>query len=155
MKNYLIICCLLVLNTIQAQKNINSPKIQKLASTFQKMHNERLINLEKGDVEAAIKCFAEDAMLMDIGVGAKGIASIREHLNAVLSSMSLHHTENTQEGLEVSGNLAYDYGTTIMELKYKLNDITQKVASKYIAIWKKSKGQWRISKLIFNQDSMP
>lgn len=132
---------------------LSQDQVKTLGAQFQKMHVERLLQLSKGNVDKAVECYTEDAYLMDIGATAKGRGVIREHLAAVLTTMSINEPVNTQEGLEVSGNLAYDYGSTSMRLDFITGE-TMVVHSKYIAIWKKNeKGQWLISKLIFNQEN--
>ena len=67
--------------------------------------------------------------------------------------MHIKNTKNEQKEVEICGNLAYDYGTTSMDLHYIFTDNVESVKSKYIAIWKKNKvGKWKIIKLIFNQE---
>ena len=158
MKNSILIFAILSIfsscqTTTSTSSVLSKEEVAALGKKFQKMHAERLIQLEKGNVDKAVACFADDAYLMDIGALAKSRDSIRHHLEAVLSSMSLNETNNVQEGVEISGNLGYDYGSTTMRLDFEYTGQSINVQSKYISIWKKNKsGQWKISKLIFNQN---
>lgn len=132
---------------------LSQDQVKTLGEQFQKMHTERLVQLSKNNVAKAVECYAEDAYLMDIGATAKGRENIHKHLTAVLSTMTINEPVNTQEGVEISGNLAYDYGSTSMRLDFITGE-SMVVHSKYIAIWKKNdKNVWQISKLIFNQEN--
>lgn len=126
---------------------------EELKAYFGNQHLLRLQALEANNVEKALACYAEDAALFDIGATAIGKNKIRNHLLQVLQSMELKKTKNVQKEVEVSGDLAYDYGTTSMELHYLFDGHVEEVKSKYIAIWRKqTDGEWKIVKLIFNQE---
>ena len=148
---------LLIFTSCKSTKTVSAElskeELAILGKQFQEMHSIRLLQLEKGNVDKAVQCFADDAYLMDIGALAKGKDSIRHHLETVLMSMSLNETNNVQEGVEISGNIGYDYGSTTMRLDFEFTGQSINVRSKYVSIWKKLKsGKWKISKLIFNQN---
>jgi ketosteroid isomerase-like protein len=126
---------------------------EELKGYFAGQHLARLEALENNDIEKALDSYAEDAALFDIGATAIGKNNIRAHLLQVLESMELKNTKNIQKEVEVSGDLAYDYGITSMELHYLFDGKMEEVQSKYIAIWrKKGDNDWKIVKLIFNQE---
>lgn len=138
----------------QKIKTSSSNENTALGVFFQEQHSGRLAALEERDVAGAIACFAADAYLMDIGATAQGVENIREHVEKVLSNMTISKPQNKQEGFEVEQHLAYDFGTTTMTLDFGMPEIEPtEVKSKYVCIWKKnSEGVWKISKLIFNQE---
>jgi len=141
-------CC-----ACQTTATLSAEDIKNLSNEFAIAHTNRLNYLEEGDIASAVDCYADSAYLFDIGVTVMGKHAIKKHLDKVLASMKLKHTKNVQKEVEISGNLAYDYGTTSMELHYEITQTVERVKSKYIAIWKKQEnGDWKIIKLIFNQD---
>ena len=147
----------IALTVASCQQNIKANSSNESAvvgAFFQAEHSKRLAALEERSVADAIACFADDAYLMDIGATAQGIENIQEHVEKVLNNMTISLPRNTQEGFEIEKNLAYDFGTTIMTLDFGMPEIEpMEVKSKYVCIWKKnSKGTWKISKLIFNQE---
>ncbi len=148
-----LIFCFSSCYPVQEVKERSDQQTKELAEYFAKVHTQRLLALEKEDVETFIAFYTEEAALFDIGATAIGKKNIRQHVQNVLSSMSIKNTKNVQKEVEISGDLAYDYGTTSMELHYIYDGHIEEVTSKYVAIWhRQSDGKWKIVKLIFNQE---
>lgn len=150
---FLFICGLFLCHACTSSTALTVDQRTELKNFFARSHSDRLLYLEKEDIEHSISCYAEDAYLFDIGSTIKGRDQIKKHLSIVLNSMELRRTKNVQLECEISGDLAYDYGYTTMDLYYTFTGLTEQVKSKYIAVWRRQdSGDWKIIKLIFNQD---
>ena len=150
----LLIVALLLLGYYQTSaQTLDAGTVAKLSEYFAQEHRNRLKALENGNIPAAVTAYADDAYLLEIGAALKVKEAISKHLDMILTSMEIKNTKNEQKEVNISGDLAYDYGTTTMDLHYTFNEAVQSVKSKYIAIWKKNEaGDWKIIKLIFNQE---
>ena len=150
---YILFLSIIFLASCSTTATLTNDQFNSLKQLFARGHSNRLLYLEKENIEKSISCYADDAYLFDIGATIKGKEQIKKHLKIVLNSMQLRNTKNVQLECEVSGDLAYDYGYTTMDLHYTFTGMTEQVRSKYIAVWRRQEsGDWKIIKLIFNQD---
>jgi uncharacterized protein (TIGR02246 family) len=104
-----------------------------------------------GDATAAAELFTEDgAMLPRFGAPVKGKAAMKKFMEKTLRRQ-LQFWINSETST-VSGDLAYDEGT------YRIRDIRRNEdldAGKYINIFKRVNGEWKIYRSIFSASGAP
>lgn len=104
-----------------------------------------------GDAAAAAELFTDDgAMLPRFGAPVKGKVAMKQFMERMLKRQ-LQFWINSETST-VSGDLAYDEGT------YKIRDIRRNEdldAGKYINIFKRVNGTWKIYRSIFSANTIP
>lgn len=104
-----------------------------------------------GDSTAAAELFTDDgAMLPRFGAPVKGKVAIKQYMDKTLRRQ-LQFWINSETST-VSGDLAYDEGT------YQIRDIRRSEnldAGKYVNIFKRVNGTWKIYRSIFSASTVP
>lgn len=104
-----------------------------------------------GDAAAASELFTEDgAMLPRFGAPVKGKAAIKKYMEKTLQRQQQFWINS--ESSTVSGDMAYDEGT------YRIRDIRRNEdldAGKYVNIFKRVNGTWKIYRSIFSSYTIP
>jgi uncharacterized protein (TIGR02246 family) len=105
--------------------------------------------VNRGDWEAVAAFYAEDAVLLAPNVPmARGRASIRDFF-AGLQPMKPRLNISTERIVQPAADIAYEYGTYTMRLtppgRRTVTDL-----GKYVTIWRRISGQWRIVADTFN-----
>ena len=104
-----------------------------------------------GDATAAAELFTDDgAMLPRFGAPVKGKVAIKQYMDKTLHKQ-LQFWINSETST-VSGDLAYDEGT------YKIRDMRRNEdldAGKYVNIFKRVNGTWKIYRSIFSSYTPP
>ena len=107
-------------------------------------------SLNAGDAAAAAKLFADDGvMLPGLGTSIKGQAAIAQYMEKNLRHQTQFWIDS--ETHMVSGNMAYDEGN------YRIRDIRRGEdlnTGKYINIFKRVNGQWKIYRSIFTPNAV-
>lgn len=102
-----------------------------------------------GDATAAAELFTDDgAMLPRFGTPVKGKEAIKQYMDQTLRRQQQFWIDS--ETSTVSGDLAYDEGT------YRIRDIRRDAdldAGKYVNIFKRENGVWKIYRSIFSSNS--
>ncbi len=102
-----------------------------------------------GDAAAAAELFTDDgAMLPRFGDPVKGKDAIKQYMERTLRRQQQFWIDS--ETSTVSGDLAYDEGT------YRIHDIRRDVdldAGKYVNIYKREHGAWKIYRSIFSSNT--
>ena len=107
---------------------------------------------DAGDVEAVVAQYADDAVVMPPGAAAvKGHAAIREYLAkdiAGAKAAGLVFVLGRVNDIGVSGNMAWHSGDFMVTNKSGATVDT----GKYLEVWRKAGGKWRILRDIWNSD---
>jgi uncharacterized protein (TIGR02246 family) len=107
------------------------------------------------DPAATAAFYAEDGMIMPPGapasVGREAIAATWAALFG-LKEFSLTFAPTTID-VAVSGDIAYDIGTYMLEFETEAGDVQDK--GKYVVAWKKVGDEWQVAADIFNSDLPP
>lgn len=107
-------------------------------------------SLNAGDPAAAAKLFADDGvMLPGLGTSISGKAAIAEYMEKTLRHQTQFWIDS--ETSIVSGDMAYDEGN------YRIRDIRRNQdidTGKYINIFKRTNGEWKIYRSIFSTNAL-
>lgn len=107
------------------------------------------------NADALAALYAPDAVLMpETARTAKGEAAIRQFLGiyvGLLAEGGYKPLIDNAGDIEVSGNLAIRSGTYAITDKDGMSVDT----GKWLETWRKTDGQWRISRDIWNSDNLP
>ena len=107
------------------------------------------------NVDALLGLYSDDAVLMpETARTAKGSAQIRDFLQiymALLKDGGYKPTVPDAIEIDVSGNLGFSSGTYWITDKDNGNVDT----GKWLQIWRKEDGKWRIIREIWNSDMLP
>jgi uncharacterized protein (TIGR02246 family) len=108
---------------------------------------------ETRNVEKAVSFYAEDGSMMPFGAPiATGKEQIRETWTKLMSVPGVHLTfAPTKIVVAKAGDLAYDIGTFELKTNDAQGNTTSSVG-KYVVVWKKVGGQWKVAADIFNTD---
>jgi uncharacterized protein (TIGR02246 family) len=103
----------------------------------------------KGDMAAVGQMYIEDAYLLPPGAEiVKGRAAIQTFwTNAAAAIGDLQLTAIDVKAL--GGDAAREVGTFTLKTK---GDKPQEVAGKYVVVWEKTGGQWKLATDIWNSD---
>lgn len=104
------------------------------------------------DLDATLSFYTDDAVLLFQGVPTiQGKAAVRKQWVAEFADKNYSLTWHPQ-AIEVSGDLAYSRG--LYDAKYSGPAGKGKSEhGKYLAIWKKVGGQWKVALDMYNSDS--
>lgn len=104
------------------------------------------------DVPAAIRFWADDAIVQPAGMPQiNGKEGIRELYSHFFESGMVREFSGEARHIEVSGELAWEFGVNRMVLAGDEGDLLD--MGKYLLIWKKIGGEWMIAALSFTSDA--
>jgi len=109
--------------------------------------------MRTGDIDAVVNSYTADAMLMPPNMpAAHGTSGIRTAWTGFTSPFSNVDLTLTTDDVSQSGDLAVETGRYIVQLTPKGTTAPVTDNGKYVVVWKKSDGRWRIFRDIFNSD---
>ncbi len=86
------------------------------------------------------------------GFGGDGISALRDHVRDLSKEYAVDLKIIIIE-IRIKGDLAYDYGWHVWNLKPKAGGQTVSRKDRYVDIWKKnSKGEWKLQMYMDNPD---
>ncbi len=107
------------------------------------------VQFNQNDPAAAAELFTDDGAIMaEFGEVVRGKEEIRKFLNAELNKRQQYWI--TSENSAVTGNVGYDIGNM------RIRDTTKGVdlsSGKYMTIYHKENGAWKIYRTIYNSNS--
>jgi uncharacterized protein (TIGR02246 family) len=126
---------------------IAMPAFAQDKATIDKLNAEFMAAFAKGDMAALGQMYTEDAYLLPPGTETvKGRAAIQTFwTNAAAAIGDLKLTTVDVEAL--GGDAAREIGTFTLKTK---GDKPQEVAGKYVVVWEKTGGQWKLATDIWN-----
>src|SRR5262245_16226454 len=99
----------------------------------------------KGDVERIASLYTRDAIAMPPdGPFVKGRDQIKQMWASVAQQLGLKSVKLNTAALEVAGDVAHEVGEAHLALA------SGPVVVKYVVVWKKEEGQWRLHRDIWN-----
>lgn len=102
------------------------------------------------DAKGAAELFADDgAILLEFAPPVRGKAAIAHFFEESLQKQLQYWISS--EGSVASGNIAYDHGSYRVRNINEMRDIE---SGKYVIIFKKINGQWKIFRDIYNTNSL-
>ena len=105
------------------------------------------------DLDRVMSYWAEDAVAHIEGMPeVKGKSAIRELMGSMLSSFKEFEGTTTRLQMAGSGDLAYEYG--VNRLVFAAEEADLLVMGKYLAVWTKVDGIWRIAAISVTNDSL-
>ena len=100
---------------------------------------------EKGDVDAIAALYTNDAIaLPPDGPFVRGRDSIKQMWATVAQQLGLKSVRLQTVELEVVGDLAHEVGEAHLTLA------SGGAVAKYVVVWKKQEGRWRLHRDIWN-----
>lgn len=107
--------------------------------------------LARGDAAALAALYSKDAMLLAPGAeAARGPEAIRAAAQGLIDSGVAVIELDTRE-VESCGDLAFESGAVV--LKKKDGSLVDR--GKYVVVWKKEGGRWKLHRDIFNSNAPP
>jgi uncharacterized protein (TIGR02246 family) len=108
-------------------------------------------NVKKGDSAALAAMYTADAKMMVPNMPASsGRSAIQSGFSGMFASMGLIDLKLTTVDVWGTEDLLAEEGTAFMSKDGKEID-----KAKYIVLWKKEDGQWKLFRDIFNSDNTP
>jgi uncharacterized protein (TIGR02246 family) len=100
-----------------------------------------------------VNLYAPDGMVMPAGAPlAQGPAALRQTWSSLLAAPGLKATLTpVQVDVAASGDLAVDRGTYALTTDSPKGPVTER--GKYIVVWKKQGGQWKVANDMFSSDA--
>jgi uncharacterized protein (TIGR02246 family) len=109
--------------------------------------------MRAGDMDAVVNSYTADAVLMPPNMAAAhGPAGIRATWTGFVSPFSSVGLTLTPEDVQQSGDLAVETGRYTVNLVPKGTTTGMSDNGKYVVVWKKADGKWRMYRDIFNSD---
>lgn len=108
---------------------------------------------ETRNVEKAVSFYADDGSMMPYGAPiATGTEQIRQTWTKLMSIPGVNLTfAPTKIVVAKGGDMAYDIGTFVLKTNDAQGNSTAS-EGKYVVVWKKVGGQWKVAADIFNTD---
>jgi len=128
--------------------------IQSEKDDIQNLEDQWAVGFIANDVDKIVNLYATEAVSMSSEKPTlTGIQEIRKHIESMLSDTALifntyKYTIDIME-ISASGDLAYVRGHDEVTMKTKEGTIQDK--GRYIDIWKKIDGKWKIITMISNK----
>lgn len=104
----------------------------------------------KGDADRIAALYTPDAMVLPPdGDMVKGRDSIKQMWASALKQMGLKDVKLDTLDLEITGDAAYEVGEATLGLETEPGK-RQTAVVKFVVVWKKVDGQWRLHRDIWN-----
>lgn len=105
-----------------------------------------------GDLEKVVELYSASAILMPPdGMLIEGREAIRAHYRGIFSRFMIEATVDSEETI-VSGDWAFDRGTTHVKSRSKETGETSEAHDKYVMILHREASGWHIARLIWNHN---
>ncbi len=106
--------------------------------------------LGEGDVATVASLYTSDGILAAPNVPmVRGTSAIREMLGGMVQQMGAPDLKLETQEVEDLGDTAWELGT------YKMNAAGNTDTGKYIVVWKRQGGAWKLHADIWNSDAPP
>ena len=134
--------------------NVVKMDIQSEKDDIQNLEDQWAVGFIANDVDKIVNLYATEAVSMSSEKPTlTGIQEIRKHIESMLSDTALifntyKYTIDIME-ISASGDLAYVRGHDEVTMKTKDGNLQDK--GRYIDIWKKIDGKWKIITMISNK----
>lgn len=119
--------------------------------------SESLVNAESArDIDAAMRFWADDAIVQSGNMPqVQGAEAVRGIYNQLFHEMPVSELESTTTAINVasSGDLAWEYGVNRMVLDLADGPYTD--MGKYLLIWSKQDGSWKVVAFAYSSDAPP
>lgn len=107
--------------------------------------------LTSGDADRAADHFTEGARLMEPGLATiRGRRTIRSAITSALDRVEVAEAELRTREVHRHGTRAYEIGEYREEIRPD-EGAPRRNRGRYVAFWVRDDGEWRISRLLFNQ----
>ena len=105
----------------------------------------------RGDVEAVVACYADDAVLLPPGgESTKGVENIRPSYESLFASNRLE-VRMEVESIEVKGSLAFSRGFTRGRIVPKDGSPPRELHDRYLMVLRQGpRGEWKIAALMWS-----
>ena len=111
--------------------------------------------VQNQDAAALAALYTSDATLLPPGGGiVRGRAGAEELWGSVLSGMELKAVDLSTVELEISGDTAFEIGEATLNLEPEGGEPMTQFA-KYVVVWKKEDGTWKLYWDIWNNKPVP
>lgn len=129
--------------TLSPDKSATQAQIAQANQTFEEA-------ARRGDAERLASLYTLDAIAFPPDAPmVKGRQNIKELWGSVIRDMGLKSVNLKTVDLEVAGDTAYEVGEATLRLEPRGGQATNAVV-KYVVVWKKVDGQWRLHRDIWN-----
>jgi uncharacterized protein (TIGR02246 family) len=109
--------------------------------------------MRTGDMDAIANSYTTDATFMPPNMpAAHGQGPIRTSWSGFLGQFSSTDVTLTPDDVQQSGNLAVETGRYMVHVVPKGTTTPVTDSGKYVVVWKKVDGRWKIYRDIFNSD---
>ena len=109
--------------------------------------------MRTNDMDALVNFYSADATLMPPNLpGAHGPNAIRATWTGFLGQFNSADLTLTPDDVQQSGDLAVETGRYVVHVVPKGTTASVTDSGKYIVVWKKTDGRWKIYRDIFNSD---
>jgi uncharacterized protein (TIGR02246 family) len=126
-----------------------APSFAQDKATMDKLNAEFMAALQKGDTAAIGQMYAEDAYLLPAGAEmVKGRAAIRAFWTKATEGIG-DFKLTTLDVKPLGADAAREIGTFTLTTK---GQPPQEVAGKYVVVWQKVGGEWKLATDIWNTD---
>lgn len=149
-----ILVVLLVLSACRAERTSGRQTPEEAAERIRELDRRWVSLVEEGDAEAIAKLYAEDGSVLPPGsgpvVGRDGIAELWGEL---VQLPSLTFGPDTIV-VSRSVDMAYETGWVEAEMP-AAEGATRTLRGKYVVVWEKRDGEWKVIADIYNFDETP
>jgi len=111
---------------------------------------------EAGDFDTAVGFYAPDAIVQPANAPQiQGADAIRALYDQVFEEMQVQEMEGTTTAITVatSGDMAWEYGVNRLVFAGPNGPVTD--MGKYLGVWIKRDGAWKVAALAFSSDAAP
>ena len=111
--------------------------------------------MKNQDAAALAALYTSDAVLLPPGGGiVRGAAGAEELWESVMTGMGMKAVDLITVEVEVLGDGAVEIGEAVLTLEPEGGEATT-AFSKYIVVWKKENGTWKLHRDIWNEMPAP
>lgn len=127
----------------------NAKKAESESDNIMELEKMWSDKFTEGDLDWIINLHATDAIQFPAGAGIiQGKEALSEAWGGMINTEGLEISwKSTTAFVSASNDMAYDYGT--VKLK---NPDGSEVAGKYVVVWTRENGEWKVALDIFNFD---
>jgi ketosteroid isomerase-like protein len=145
-----VFCAVLIISVssiIASDKDNNKSEAQKIIK-LEKMWSDKF---SEGDLKWIVSLHATNAIqLPPGGEMIQGKEALKAAWEGMINTEGLEISwESIEAHVSESGDMAYDFGTVMIK-----NPDGSKVASKYLVVWTKENGEWKVIADMFNSNGM-
>lgn len=124
--------------------------MKNLKIIINKVLEEHVNNVIKGDAIAAAALFDDDATIIEGQTAHSGRVAIDKAETEQFEAIKFLEMKHTIEGLSSEGDYAYQLGHVTGKMKIKADNSENEMSNKYMAAWKKqTDGSWRIYYFVY------